>query len=123
MPTPRKPRLANSPIPPTNRTAMIDLAGAFGHGARKGKRMVWTAEAIQEGENWLVDRFDKSTKNYWDVRDEAIRVAYIVGRWAATRAHSRNSDVINDTDVRLALSKLGPPGPPGLKILREDCPF
>ena len=123
MPTPRKPRLANTPVPPTIRTAMMDLAAAFGHGARKGKRVVWTEKAILEGEGWLVDRFDMSTKNYWDVREEAIRVAYVVGMWAATNAQSRNSDVINDTDVRLALGKLGPPAVPGLKILREDCPF
>jgi hypothetical protein len=102
---------------------MLDLAVACGHGARKGKRLVWDVGAIQHGEAWLADRFANSTKNYWDVRDEAIRVADVVGGWAATIAQSRQSSVIRQNDIKLALDRLGPTGSPGMRILREDCPF
>ena len=121
MPKPRNRRVAN--VPPTDRTAMIDMAAAFGHGARKGKRLVWTVRATQLGENWLADRLENSAKCYWDVRDEALRLAYVVGRWAATFAESKGSSEITENHLRDALNKLGPTGPPGSRVLRGDCPF
>lgn len=123
MPKPRNPRVAKTKVPPTQRTAMLELAAAFGHGARKGKRMLWTVGALQEGEDWLSKRFAASTKDYWSVRDEAVRVAYIVGGWAATIAQSQGSDTVSDLHMKQALAKIGPPSPSGRKILREDCPF
>lgn len=123
MPQPRNPKIAKRKAPPTQRTAMLELAAAFGHGARKGKRMLWSVPALQEGEDWLMERFAASTKDYWRVRDEAVRVAYIVGGWAATIAQSQGLDTISDVHMKQALARIVPPSPAGRKILREDCPF
>ena len=120
MAKPRNPNVTPGPAAPADRTAMIDMAAAFGHGARKGNRLTWSLGAIEEGEAFMAARLAKPKKPYWEVRGEALRLAYIVGRWAATYAEAGGYAEIQREHVVAALGHLGPPAP---HILREPCPF
>jgi len=112
----------------SNKTAMLDMAAAFGQGVRgvdAGESTTWSLDALLDGRSFLAVRLAKTKKDYWTVRPEALRVARLVGEWAASAAQAdghRDSDnfvVIERKHMQLALGKLGP----GAGASGTDCPF
>lgn len=113
----------------SDKTAMLDMAAAFGHGAhgvKGGRDITWNLDALLDGKHFVANRLAKKKCCYWNVRDEALRVARVVGRWAARGALEENRRnelgfiVIERSHMQNALGQLGPGGP---GASREDCPF
>jgi hypothetical protein len=96
------------------RRAMLDMACAFGQGAR----LPWTDKAAAAGEDFTSERLDKGTKNYWDppIRTATLNKARALGRKASDLAEADPAKPKMITDVHIALV-LGP------SIRRGDCPF
>ena len=94
--------------------AMMDMAAAFGHGARKGKRLGWGPQVAEFAEDWLGTRLDASTVDYWSVRDEALQRVYEIGSLAATLAASEGKTAIQINHLKNAIAKFTPKG---------YCPF
>jgi hypothetical protein len=94
--------------------AMMDMAAAFGQGARKGKRVSWGPQVAELAETWLGNRLDASKVDYWSVRDKALQRAYEVGQFAATLAASQGKSTILVSHLRNAIEHFEPKG---------YCPF
>jgi len=99
----------------TKRTAMIDMASGFG----QGSSLLWTVEALQDGEKFLKERLKKATKSYWDpgIREDAIALARTVGEKAsyyATHPTAPNP-IITPEALAKAIKDVVP--------VRGDCPF
>lgn len=112
----------------SDKTAMLDMAAAFGQGVRGaegGETTTWSLDALLDGRNFLAARLAKKKKDYWTVRPEALRVARLVGEWAAAAARvdghldPDNFLVIERKHMQAALGKLGP----GAGASGTDCPF
>lgn len=113
----------------SDKTAMLDMAAAFGYGARGakgGEGVTWSLDALLDGKNFLARRLAKKKRDYWSVRAEALRIAALVGEWAATFAQrnakrDRNNFVVIEREhMQKALGNLGRGGP---GASRADCPF
>lgn len=94
--------------------AMMDMAAAFGHGARKGKRLSWGPGVAEFAEGWLGNRLDTGTVDYWSVRDDALQRVYEIGMLTATIAAAEGKTMIQVSHLKLALAKFKP---------RGYCPF
>lgn len=112
----------------SDKTAMLDMAAAFGQGVRGvegGDTITWSLDALLDGRNFLAVRLAKKKKDYWTVREEALRVSRLVGEWAASAARADghvdadNFVVIERKHMQGALAKLGP----GAGASGTDCPF
>lgn len=113
----------------SDKTAALDMAAAFGYGARGakgGEGMTWNLDALLDGKNFLARRLAKKRCDYWRVRAKALDVAAQVGEWAAAIAQEdphRDRDnfvVIEREHMQKALGKLRRSGP---GASRPDCPF
>lgn len=95
--------------------AMLELATGFGQGAR----YPWSTDAATYGQDFLSERLNAGTKNYWDppIRAAALAIAKHLGKKASdfAAAGGANPIVIEEDHVALALS------PPWIR--QGDCPF
>lgn len=104
----------------TDTEAMIDMASAFGHGARKydpEKEWTWSDGAVLLGYAFMSDKLKINPGNYWTERDKAVKRAKKVG-FEAAKAAKAGSEIGYD-HLAAALAPFGPSktGP------REYCPF
>lgn len=95
--------------------AMLELATGFGQGAR----FPWSTEAATLGRDFLSQRLDAGTKNYWDppIRAAALVIAKHLGKKASDYAAADKARPIVIEEVHLAAA-LSPPW-----IRQGDCPF
>ena len=109
------------PSTPYRTRAMMDMAAAVGHGARKTAQVLeWTPEATAFAEKWVEDRLKASNRDYWTdagLREEALQRAFEVGLVVASNSSNGQITLKN---IKAALQGFGirkVPGP------REYCPF